>query len=195
MLNLPPELQATLLGRRVVFIRGRLDEATANATIAQLLLVAQTAAGQPIDAYLDCAGGSIGAALSVYDMVQSLDSPVSVTCVGAAVGATVVVLAGGAPGRRFMLPHARVHLMDESVELPPATGGGRAPDPVRQAEAAARLRSRWLEVLARHAAHSAARIGRDVAHGRWLSAAEARDYGLVDGIIPGAPALGRLPAR
>ena len=185
MLNLPPELQATLLDRRMVFLRGRLDETSAHPAIAQLLLVAQTTAGQPVQLYLDSPGGSLGAALSVYDVVQTLGSPVSVTCVGTAGGAAVLVLAGGALGRRFALPHGRVHLAEEAIEASPSMPGGAA-DPVRQAEAAAQLRNRWIEALTRHATHSAERIGRDLARGVWLSAAEARDYGLVDGIIPGA---------
>ncbi|MDQ3810471.1 MAG: ATP-dependent Clp protease proteolytic subunit [Chloroflexota bacterium] len=195
MLNLPPELQATLLDRRVVFVRGRLDDASANSAITQLLLLGRTAAGRAVEVYLDSPGGSMPAALSVYDMLQTLDSPVSVTCLGTAGGAAVVVLAGGSLGRRFALPHARVHLADEVVELAGSAAGAHDADLASQAEAAARVRSRWIEVLARHAAHSAERIARDLARGVWLSAAEARDYGLVDGIIPGAPALGGVRPR
>jgi ATP-dependent Clp protease protease subunit len=193
MLNLPPELQASLLGRRVVFVQGRLDESVANTTVAQLLLIAQMAAGPPIELYLDSPGGSLAASLTVYDMIQTLSSPVSITCLGTAGGACVLVLAGGAAERRFALPHARIHLTEEAFE-----GGlalGRPDDLGRKANEAARLRTRWRDALARHAAASPARIDRDLASGVWLSAAEARDYGLVDGIIPGAPALGGLPPR
>jgi ATP-dependent Clp protease protease subunit len=184
MLNLPPELQATLLDRRVVFVRGQLDEETANATIAQLFVIGQTAGGRPIELYLDSPGGSLAASLSVYDVIQTLGSPVSTTCLGTAGGASVLVLAGGAAGRRFALPHARIHLMDEGLELEPSRGGQ---DLSHQAAAATRLRERWHAALAQHTAYSGGRLDRDLAASHWLSAAEARDYGLVDGILPGVP--------
>jgi len=186
MMNLPPELQSALLGRRVVFLRGRLDDATANSVISQLLLIAR-AAPEPdraIELYLDSAGGSFGAALGLYDMLRALDAPVSTICLGTAGGASVLVLAGGANGLRYALPHARIHLSDEQVNV-----AARNPrDLASNADEAARLRASWQQTLVGHTAHSSAQLDRDLSHGRWLSAAEARDYGLVDGIIPGPPA-------
>ena len=184
MMELPPEVQATLLDRRVVFLRGRLDEAVASATIAQLLLVGRLADGKPVELYVDSPGGALGAALSVYDVLRSLGAPVATTCLGTAGGAAALILAAGALGRRFALPHARIHLSDDPVDL----AGGRPPSVADAAEQVSQLRARWIAALAGHTAHSAEHIGRDLAAGRWLSAAEARDYGLVDGIIPGAPA-------
>jgi ATP-dependent Clp protease, protease subunit len=198
-MNLPPELQSALLGRRVVFLRGRLDDATANSVIAQLLLVARTSAGpgagsphprplpegegvhSAIQLYLDSSGGSLDAALSVVDVIKTLGAPVSTTCVGRVGGASVLVLAGGASGLRYALPHARIQLTDERVDLP----AGHPSDLASHADEAARVRARWQEALVGHTSHSAAQLSRDLSAGRWLSAAEARDYGLVDGIIPG----------
>ena len=186
-MSLPPDLHAALLGRRMVFVRGRLDDAAANAAIAQLLLVGRTAPGQPIDLYLDSPGGSIGAALAVYDVVQASAAPVATTCIGTAAGAAVLVLAGGASGRRFALPHARIHLVAASA----AVEIGHPSEVSRQADEVARQYERWQAALVRHVAHSGPHLARDLAAGRWFSAAEARDYGLVDGIMPGAfPAPG-----
>jgi ATP-dependent Clp protease, protease subunit len=188
-MNLPPELQSALLGRRVVFLRGRLDEATANSVIAQLLLVTRlNTAPEPdpekaIELYLDSSGGSLGAALTVFDFMHTLSERVSTICAGTAGGASVLVLAGGANGLRYALPHARIHLRDEPVDMPI----GNPHDLASHAEEATRLRTRWQEALAGLTAHSAAQLGRDLSTGRWLSAAEARDYGLVDGIVPGPP--------
>jgi ATP-dependent Clp protease protease subunit len=188
MMNLPPELQSALLGRRVVFLRGRLDDATANSVIAQLLVVAGTAPGpepdKPIELYLDSPGGSFMAALGLYDIIRTLGAPVSTVCNGRAGGASVLVLAGGANGLRYALPHARIHLTDEPVDMP----AGKPQELASTAGEAGRIRARWQEALAGHTSHSVAQIGRDLSSGRWLSAAEARDYGLVDGIIPGPPA-------
>jgi ATP-dependent Clp protease protease subunit len=179
MMDLPPELHSALLGRRVTFLRGRLDDSQANTVIAELLLVSRIDPGKPIEVYLDSPGGSLSAALSVYDVVQTLGAPVSITCMGTAGGASVLVLAGGGAGRRYALPHARIHLTEEDVTI-----SGAKPT---ELEEAGRLRARWHAALAKHIGHSAAQLARDLASNRWLSAAEARDYGLVDGIIPGTP--------
>jgi ATP-dependent Clp protease, protease subunit len=182
-MSLPPELQSALLGRRFVFLRGRLDEATANNVIGQLLLVAGTGPGETVQLYIDSAGGSFGAALSVYDVMRTLGAAVSTTCAGRTGGASVLVLAGGASGLRYALPHARIQLTDERADVAP----GNPRDLASHADEAARVRARWQEALVGHTAHSTAQLSRDLSAGRWLSAAEARDYGLVDGIIPGPP--------
>jgi ATP-dependent Clp protease protease subunit len=189
MMSLPPELEATLFGRRVVFLRGRLDDAVANSAIGQLVLLARTAPERTVELYLDSPGGSLGAAMGLYDVIRTLGSPVSTTCIGTAGGAAVLILASGAVGRRYALPHARVHLMQEPISAPT----DRFSDVASQANEATRLFARWQEALVRHGAHSAARLDQDLTAGRWLSAAEARDYGLVDGIIPGrGAAVGAL---
>jgi ATP-dependent Clp protease protease subunit len=184
-MTLPPELQGALLDRRVVFLRGRLDQALASQVIGQLLLVSKLAAGQACELYIDSPGGELGAALSVYDVLRTLEAPVSTRCLGTAQGAAVAVLAGGAPGQRYALPHARLFL-GFGEGFGDATGGAAGPgvDVVGLAAEAARQRARFRDCLAQHAAFSAARIERDLTAGRWLSAAEARDYGLVDGILP-----------
>ena len=182
-MSLPPELQSALLGRRMVFVRGHLDDAAANSAIAQLLLIGGTGSAESIELYLDSPGGSLGAALALYDVLRTLTSPVSTTCTGTAGGASVLILAGGTSGRRFALPHARIHLTEDPITLDRA-------EPAQvssQAEEVSRQHARWRAALVRHVAHSGAQLARDLAAGRWLSAAEARDYGLVDGILPGAP--------
>jgi ATP-dependent Clp protease, protease subunit len=175
----PPGLQADLLGRRVLFLRGRLDSANANGVIGQLLLVSATSAGRTVELYVDSPGGSLSAALALYDVMQTLGAPVSTTCVGTAGGAAVLVLASGAAGVRFCLRHARVHLVEDPVDIPSGSPAGLA----RQAEEAARVRATWLEALARYAACSVSELSSDLAAGRWLNATEARAYGLVDAIV------------
>src|ERR671931_2251534 len=146
MRNLPPELEAALLGKQVVFVRGTLDDAAANTIIAQLLLVSRMAGGRQLEMYIDSPGGTLSGALSVYDMMQTLAVPVSTTCVGTAGGATVLVLAGGTRGQRFALPHARVHLVDESVSM------DKRPAPELETSAAnVKAQSvRWRTALLKH---------------------------------------------
>jgi len=180
VLNFPPELQGALLGRRMVFLRGRLDDSAATAVISQLLVLGQMDASGAIDLYVDSPGGSLAASLAVYDVLRTLSAPVSTTCLATAAGAAVLIVAAGTVGRRFALPHARLYLTEDAEELKPG-------DVASQADEIARQRSRWRTALVQHVGHSAAQVERDLKSGRWLSAAEARDYGLVDGIIPGAP--------
>jgi ATP-dependent Clp protease, protease subunit len=183
VLNLPPELQGALLGRRMVFLRGRLDDTAATGVITQLLLLGQMGDDGAIDLYVDSPGGSFSAALAVYDVMRTLASPVSTTCLATAAGAAVLIVAAGTAGRRFALPHARLHLTEETQDVRPG-------DLASQANEIAGQRARWRTALVQHIGHSPAQVERDLKTDRWLSAAEARDYGLVDGIIPGAPHSG-----
>jgi ATP-dependent Clp protease protease subunit len=181
MLNLPPELQSLLLDRRLVFVRGPLGEASTSETIPRLLLLSHTAAGRPVEVYLDSPGGSIAAVLAIYDVMGSLTSPVSVTCLGTAGGAAALLLASGTSGLRFSLPHARVHLFADEPGIDLAR-------PVQDTSGAvANLRARWLDAFCQRTGQPAERIERDLAAGVWLSSDEAITYGLVDSIVARSP--------
>jgi ATP-dependent Clp protease protease subunit len=160
----------------LIFVRGRLDDALASSVIAQLLMAAQLATRDSIDVYIDSPGGSIRAALGVYDFIQSLGARVSTTCSGTAGGSAVLILAGGAAARRAALPSARIHLTDDPVDLSP----GRFDDPEAQAEEARRATARWRSALLQRSSQSPEQLAQDMAAGRWLSATEALDYGLID---------------
>jgi ATP-dependent Clp protease protease subunit len=175
--ELPPELQAALLGNHIVYLRGRLDEVLANTVIAQLLLMSRTSKPERgIDLYLDSPGGTLAAALSVYDMMQSLGVTVATTCIGTAGGAVVLVLASGTPGQRYALPHARIHLLDETVALEPR----RASDVATQAEAVREQSARWRTALLRHVRIRPEQLVAELSAPRWLSAQEAQALGLID---------------
>jgi ATP-dependent Clp protease protease subunit len=173
---LPPELQGALLDRRVVFLRGRLDDAMSNSVIAQLLLASQLGADKAIELYIDSAGGSINAALAVYDMIRSLAAPISTTCTGTAGGASVLILAAG--GKRSALPHARIHLTDDPVDMAPARGDNLA----AHAEEARRGTARWRTALLQATHQDADKLATDMAASRWFTASEALDYGLIDAV-------------
>jgi ATP-dependent Clp protease, protease subunit len=162
----------------MILLRGRLDDALANSTIAQLVLATQLAPGQPFDIYMDCPGGSVSAALSVYDLMQTLPARVSTTVTGTAGGAALLVLAGGTPGWRFASQHARVQLADDDVGLM----APRVDNPEVHAEEARRMTARWRTALLRHCTQAPEQLTQDLHAGRWLSAPEALAYGLIDAI-------------
>ena len=183
-MNLPPDLESALLGNSIVYLRGRLDEMLANSLIPKLLLgsrVADPARG--MDVYIDSQGGTLSAALSVYDVMQSLGITVATTCVGVAGGAAVLVLAGGTFGERYALPHARVHLMDETTELEPR----RAADLAIQAEAIRGQSVRWRTALLKHVRIPPDRLVSELSAPRWLTAAEAQSLGIIDALATPRP--------
>lgn len=154
----------------MIFLRGRLDDALASSAIAQLLLPTPDA----VELYVDSPGGSIAAAMSLYDMLRTLAARTSTVCTGIAGGAAVLVLAAGA--RRAAMPNARIHLTDDVVDLTPA----RFSNPEAEAEEARRATARWRAALLQHVTQSPEQLAADMAAGRWLSAAEAVEYGIVD---------------
>jgi ATP-dependent Clp protease protease subunit len=167
----------------LVFLRGRLDDALASSVIAQLLVAAQLPTQHSINLYIDSPGGSISAALGVYDFIRSLGARVATTCSGTAAGSAVLILAAGAPAQRAAMPSARIHLTDDPVDL----SSGRFDDPEAQAEEARRTTARWRSALLQHVSQSPEQLAQDMAVGRWLSASEAVDYGLVDRVGLSSP--------
>ncbi len=168
----------------MILLRGRLDDTLANAMIAQLVLAAGMAPNPdvPLEVYLDSPGGSVTAALSIYDMMQSLRVPVATLCTGFAGGASVLILASGTAGQRAALPHARIQIADDRVDV--ATGRFENLD--AQAEEARRVTARWRSALLRHCSQTPEQLAADLAARRWLSATEALAYGLIDR-LGGAP--------
>lgn len=172
------DVYSHLLTERIVYLGTPIDSGVANALIAQLLHLDAESPGQDISLYINCEGGDLSAMLAIYDTIQHIGSPVITTCVGQAIAVGAVLLAGGAPGRRTMLPHARVVL-----HQPAASGRGAIPDLIIQAEELARLRAEVEEILAKHTNQTLETLRRDTDRDRVLTAQAALDYGLVDQIL------------
>jgi ATP-dependent Clp protease protease subunit len=160
----------------LIFLRGRLDDALVASATAQLLLAGQLPTQDTVDLIIDSPGGSIAAALTLFDLLRTLGPRVATTCSGTAGGAAVLVLAAGAPSRRAALPHARIHLSDDVVDMAPS----RFQNPEVEAEEARRATARWRAALLQRVRQSPEQLAQDMAAGRWLSASEAIDYGIVD---------------
>jgi len=172
------DVYSHLLAERIVYVGTAIDAGVANALIAQLLHLDADAPGQEINMYINCEGGDMTSMLAVYDTVQYIRSPVATTCVGEAIAAGAVLLAAGAPGRRSLLPHARVVL-----HQPAARGQGTIPDLILQADEVVRIRSEIESILSFHTGQSVETLRRDTDRDRVLTASAAREYGIVDRVL------------
>jgi ATP-dependent Clp protease protease subunit len=173
------DVYSHLLSERIVYLGTSLDAGVANALIAQLLHLEADSPGREIAMYINCEGGDSAAMLAVYDTMQYVQSPVATTCIGQAVATGAVLLAAGAPGRRAALPHARIVL-----HQPAGQGRGTIPDLILAADEIVRVRSDLETILAAHSGQSAEALRRDTDRDRVFTAAAAREYGLIDEVLP-----------
>ena len=172
------DLFSRLLEDRIVYLGTEIDDGVANALIAQLLHLESDNPDLPINLYLNSPGGSITAMLAVYDAMQYVAAPVETTCVGQAAWTAAVLLAGGEPGRRTILPHGRVVL-----HQPATQGRGTIPDLILEAEEIARVRTLLEEILSRHTGRSAEQVRSDTDRDLVLTPEAAREYGIVDAVL------------
>ncbi|MFG1814586.1 ClpP family protease [Kribbella sp. NPDC049174] len=172
------DVYSHLLTERIIYLGTAIDAGVANALIAQLLHLEADKPEQEINFYINCEGGDMTAMLAIYDTMQVIQSPVGTFCVGQAIAAGAVLLAAGAPGRRAVLPHARVVL-----HQPAARGQGTIPDLILQADEVVRVRSQVESILATHTGQSIERLRHDTDRDHVLTAEGAREYGIVDQVI------------
>ncbi|MFE1318138.1 ClpP family protease [Kitasatospora phosalacinea] len=174
-----------LLNERIVFLGTEIDDGVANVVIAQLLHLESAGPDQEIAVYLNSPGGSYTALMAIYDAMSFVQCPIATYCVGQAASTAAVLLAGGDPGRRAVLRHARVLLGQ------PASGGqrGTVSDLSLAAKEVLRIRAQVEEVLSRHTGHPVAELRADMDREKVFGAQEAVAYGLADRVLNS-----RLPA-
>ncbi|MEU1289757.1 ATP-dependent Clp protease proteolytic subunit [Kitasatospora sp. NPDC005856] len=168
-----------LLNERIIFLGTEIDDSVANVVIAQLLHLESENPEREISIYLNSPGGSFTSLMAIYDTMTFVQAPISTFCVGQAASTAAVLLAGGDPGRRFVLRHARVLLGQ------PASGGrqGTVSDLSLAAKEMVRIRSQVEEVLSRHTRHDAATLRADMDRDKVLTAEEAVAYGIADQVL------------
>ncbi|WP_429415540.1 ClpP family protease [Nocardia sp. GAS34] len=172
------DVYSHLLTERIVYLGTPIDSGVANALIAQLLHLDADSPGQDIHLYINCEGGDLPAMLAVYDTMQHVHSPVVTTCVGQAIAVGAVLLAGGAKGRRSMLPHARAVL-----HQPAGRGQGAIPDLILQADELVRMRAEIEAILSEHTGQPVETLRHDTDRDRVFTARTAVEYGLADQIL------------
>ena len=172
------DIYSRLLTDRIIYLGTEIDDGVANVVIAQMLHLASENPEAPISLYLNSPGGSITAMLAVYDAMQFVSTPVETTVVGQAAWTAAVLLAGGEPGRRFILPHGRVVL-----HQPATQGRGTIPDLIVEADEVARVRLLLEQILAKHSGRTPEQVREDTDRDLVLPGQAAVDYGLADVVL------------
>lgn len=172
------DIYSRLLVDRIVFLGTPVDDMVSNVIIAQLLFLQMTDPKKDIHLYINSPGGSVTAGLAIYDTMQFLTCPTNTYCIGQAASMGAVLLAAGTKGKRFALPNARI-----MIHQPWGGVQGQATDISIQAKEILRLKDRLNEILAEHCGQSIDALARDTDRDRFMSADEAKAYGLVDEVV------------
>ena len=173
------DIYSRLLKERVVFLVGPVDDGVANLIVAQLLFLESENPDKDISLYINSPGGSVTAGLAIYDTMQFIKPDVSTMCVGQAASMGALLLTAGAAGKRYSLPHSRIMIHQ------PWAGGisGQATDIEIHAREILTMRERLNDILSYHTGKPVEEISRDTERDRFMSGAEASEYGLIDTVI------------
>ncbi|MDO4627673.1 MAG: ATP-dependent Clp protease proteolytic subunit [Planctomycetia bacterium] len=167
-----------LLENRIIFLQGEISDATANAIVMQLLYLQSDNRRKDIHFYINSPGGSVTAAMAIYDTMHVLSCPVNTYCVGLAASAAAVLLGGGAKGKRFILPHAKV-----MIHQPWGQVGGQVSDIKIQADEILKTRALLNEIMAADTGRTVEQLAKDTDRDNYMTAQEAVEYGIVDSIV------------
>ena len=172
------DIYSRLLKDRIVFVGGEIDDDTANAVVAELLFLQAQDAEKEVSMYINSPGGSVTAGLAILDTMKMVKCPVATYCVGQAASMGAILLASGAKGRRFALPHARI-----MVHQPWGGAQGKASDIEITAREILRLKDVLNGILAEASGKTPATVVQDTARDPFMSAAEAKEWGIVDNVL------------
>ncbi len=184
------DIYSRLLVDRIVFLGTPVDDMVANVIIAQLLFLQMTDPKKDVHFYINSPGGGVTAGLAIYDTLQFLTCDVNTYCIGQAASMGAVLLAAGTKGKRYALPNARI-----MIHQPWGGVQGAAADISIQAKEILRLKDNLNEILARHCGKTVDAIGRDTDRDFFMSAEEAKNYGLVDDVVKSRKEILGLPER
>src|SRR5262245_1970060 len=173
-----------LLENRIIFLQGAIHDGNANELVMKLLFLQSENRRKDIHFYINSPGGSVTATLAIYDTMQILSCPVATYCVGLAASGAAVLLAGGTKGKRFALPHSKI-----MIHQPYGGVGGQVSDIEIQAREILKTRDVLNEVMARHTGQPMEKVARDTDRDRYMSAGEAKEYGIVDDILNRPPGV------
>jgi ATP-dependent Clp protease protease subunit len=172
------DIFSRLLKERIIFIGTPIDDDVANLIIAQLLFLDGEDSGKEISIYVNSPGGVVSAGLAIYDTMQYIKSPCTTICVGQAASMAAVLLTAGAKGKRYALPNSRV-----LIHQPMGGAQGQASDIEIHAKEILKLREELNKILSKHTGQTIKKIEKDTDRDYYMSAEEAKEYGIIDEII------------
>ena len=172
------DIYSRLLKDRIIFLGGPIDDNVANVVIAQLLFLESEDPDKDIHLYINSPGGVVTAGLAIYDTMQYIKPDVSTICIGQAASMGSVLLAAGAKGKRYALPYSRI-----MIHQPLGEAQGQSTDIEIQARESLRIRETLNEILSRHTGQSVKKLTEDTERDNFMSALEAKKYGLIDEVI------------
>jgi ATP-dependent Clp protease protease subunit len=173
-----------LLKERIVMLGAPVDDQVANLVVAQLLFLESEDPDKDINLHINSPGGHAYAGLAIYDTMQYIKPDVSTICVGMAMSLSAILMCGGAPNKRFALPNAKIMIHQGSGEFE-----GTPADIEIHATEVLSVRRRMVEIIAHHTGQPVGQVETDIDRDRFMTADEARGYGIVDDVIAGARAL------
>ena len=176
------DIFSRLLKDRIIILGSAIDDHVANLIVAQMLHLEGEDPTKDIELYINSPGGHIDAGLAIYDTMQYIKSDIRTTCIGMAASMAAVLLAAGAPGKRMILPNARV-----MIHQPHGGASGQAIDIEIQAREIVRMRESLNMILANHTGQPLDKIAKDVDRDFWMTAGSAKEYGVVDEILVKRP--------
>jgi ATP-dependent Clp protease protease subunit len=168
-----------LFEERIIFLGVQIDDTSANDVMAQLITLESIDPNRDILVYINSPGGSMTSMMAIYDTMQYIQPEIQTYCLGQAASAAAVLLAAGTKGKRFALPNSRILIHQPAVEQ----GYGQSSDLEIQAREILRMRSSMEVILARHTGQSEDQVRRDIERDKFLTAADAKEYGLVDEVL------------
>jgi ATP-dependent Clp protease protease subunit len=172
------DIYSRLLKERIIFLGAPIDDQLANAIIAQLLFLESQDTKEDIKLYINSGGGSVTAAMAIYDTMEYIKPDVSTICVGLAASAATILLSAGAKGKRYTLPNSEVMIHQVMGQV-----GGQATDIDIHARHILKIKERLNKILSEHTGQPLSKIEKDVERDYFMSSEEAKKYGLVDKII------------
>ena len=172
------DIYSRLLKERIIFLGGPIDDSVANVVVAQMLFLESEDPGKDIHLYINSPGGVVTAGLAIYDTMQYIKPDVSTICIGQAASMGSLLLTAGAAGKRYALPHARI-----MIHQPLGGAQGQSTDIQIQAKEILRLREVGNEILSRHTGQDAEKVNVDTERDNFMSAEEAKSYGLIDEVV------------
>lgn len=172
------DIYSRLLKERIIFLGGEVDDTVADLVMAQLIFLEYEDPEKDITLYVNSPGGVVSAGLAIYDTIQYIKPDVSTICIGQAASMGAILLAAGTKGKRYALPHARVML-----HQPLGGAGGQASDVAIHAKEIIRVKTDLNEIIQKHSGQSLDVIKRDTDRNFYMSAEEAKEYGLIDEIL------------